>query len=370
MSRKNAHLSSDKVFLIYVAMILAFGLVMLTSASAPVGYERFNDAYYFIKNQIFKGVIPGIILLIIASKIYYDKWRQYSWWFYGFSLLLLVLVFIPGIGFELNGAHSWVDLGLIGFQPAELAKLAVIIMGAFLLSDKRRDLSDWQTGLLPILVILLIPCLLILVQPDLGTLSILGVIIFGMLYLARVPKIYLIVLGLLGIIAVAIMVFAAPYRMQRFTTFLHPELDPGGVGYHINQSFLAIGSGGWYGLGVGHSRQKFQYLPEVTADSIFAVVAEEIGFIFSSLIIVLILILGWRGLKVAKCAPDDFSRLVVGGVIIWIVWQSFLNIGAIIGIMPLTGVPLPFVSHGGSALSSLLLAVGIVLNISKQAKIN
>ena len=187
-----------------------------------------------------------------------------------------------------------------------------------------------------------------------------------MLYLAEVPKKYLAVMGLVGLLVMGGMVMAAPYRLQRLTTFLHPELDPQGQGYHINQAFLAIGSGGVWGLGLGHSRQKFQYLPEVSADSIFAVIAEETGFIFSIAFLVLILLIGWRGLKIAKQAPDEFGTLLTAGVVVWFVWQSFLNIGAMVGILPLTGVPLPFVSHGGSAMLVALTAVGMVASVSKK----
>ena len=174
-------------------------------------------------------------------------------------------------------------------------------------------------------------------------------------------------MGLIGAVVMAGMIFAAPYRLQRLSTFLHPELDPQGVGYHINQAFLAVGSGGVWGLGLGHSRQKFQYLPEVSADSIFAVIAEETGFVFSAGLVILILLIGWRGLKIAKKAPDEFSTLLVAGVMVWFVWQSFLNIGAMVGVLPLTGVPLPFVSHGGSAMLVALLAVGMVASVSKHS---
>jgi len=358
-------LKADRIFLIYILVLIVFGLVALTSASTPVGYEKFGDAYHFFKRQVFRGLIPGLVLFLIVAKINYKWFKRMSWIIYGVAIALLVLVFIPGIGFELNGAHSWIAIGPFNFQPSEFAKFAIIVMGANLLSDGRRDMSDWQTGLLPVLAILAPACLLVLLQPDIGTLSILVVIIFAMLYLGRVSWKYLSVLGMFAVIAFGAMVMVAPYRLQRFTTFLHPEIDPLGVGYQINQSFLAIGSGGPWGLGLGHSRQKYQYLPEVTSDSIFAVVAEEVGFIISSLIVLLILLIGWRGLKIAKNAPDGFSRLLVGGLVVWIVWQSFLNTGAIVGVLPLTGVPFPFVSYGGSAYVMSMIAVGIVVNISR-----
>ncbi len=359
----------DKVFLLYILALLSFGLIILTSASTPLGYDKFNDGYFFIKGQILNGVLPGLLLLYIFSKINYNFWKKSVWLLVGFTILLLILVFIPGVGLYLNGARSWISFGFINFQPSELAKLTMVVLAAFLFSDSRRDLSDWKTGLLPVLSVLAPIFLLVLAQPDLGTLSILVVIVFGMLYLSKVPKIYLTVLGSLLVLGFLSLIVIKSYRMERFTTFLHPELDPQGVGYHINQATLAIGSGGWAGLGVGHSRQKYQYLPEVAADSVFAVMAEEVGFLFSSLFLLLILFIGWRGLRIAKKSPDLFAKLLVSGIMIWLVWQSFLNIGAMVGILPLTGVPLPFVSHGGSALMVMLGACGIVLSVSREVNL-
>ncbi|MFA7653467.1 MAG: putative lipid II flippase FtsW [Candidatus Magasanikbacteria bacterium] len=366
-SHSPRHHHVDRTFVVYLGILVVFGLVALASASAPLGYEKFNDAYYYVKAQLTHGLLPGIVLFLIAMRITGKFWHRYSGIFYGVALLLLVLVFVEGLSTVINGSHSWLNIAGYTFQPSELAKLAVIIVLSKLLSDPSRDLTDWKNGLMPILAIIAPTLLLIIFQPDIGTLSILVVIVFVMLYLARLSKTYLLVLGLAVIIAFAALMFAAPYRVQRFTTFLHPELDPKGVGYHINQSFLAIGSGGLWGLGLGNSRQKFQYLPEVNADSIFAVMAEEIGFIFSSLFICLILFIGWRGLRIAKSVPDDFSRLMVGGIMTWFLWQSFLNIGAMVGVMPLTGVPLPFISHGGSSVMVMFLAMGIVVGVSRES---
>ncbi len=355
----------DRWFLIYLGILVIFGLIILTSASAPVGYEKFKDTYFFIKRQVWYGLLPGIIAFLFLARIKYDNWRKLSWVIYGVSLLLLALVFVPGVGMVINGSRSWLGLGPSTFQPSEFAKLAIVIMAASLLSEKTRLIHDWKNGLLPVLAILAPAFLLILLQPDVGTLSILVVIIFIMLYMARAPKIYLIILGLLGIIAFAGLMFAAPYRVARLTVFLHPELDPRGVGYHINQAFLAIGSGGFWGLGLGNSRQKFQYLPEASADSVFAVMAEETGFLISAAFVILVLLLCWRGLKIAKEAPDEFGRLLAGGVVVWIAWQSCLNVGAMVGILPLTGVPLPFVSHGGSAMMMAFAAMGLVAGVSR-----
>ena len=366
MSLRNITKKADRTFLGYILLWLLVGLVVLTSASGPVGYSKFGDTYFFIKRQIFYGVIPGLILFFILAKIKYENWRRLSGFVYLGALLLMVLVFIPGIGLELNGSRSWLNIFGYSFQPAEMAKLGMIIMAATLLSNKKRDLSDWQNGLLPVLAILAPILILVVLQPDIGTLSVLVVILFAMLFVARVPKMYLFVLAVLGAGVLVAMILAAPYRLQRLTVFLHPELDPQGVGYHINQAFLAIGSGGFWGLGLGNSLQKFQYLPEVSADSVYAVMAEELGFVFSAGLIILILATVWRGLKIAKNTEGDFGRLLVVGIITWFAWQSFLNIGAIVGVLPLTGVPLPFVSHGGSALMTALAAVGIVANVSRE----
>ncbi|HLD60859.1 MAG TPA: putative lipid II flippase FtsW [Patescibacteria group bacterium] len=362
--RVTAH--ADRRLLLYLGILLVFGLVALLSASGPMGIAKFNDSYFFLKRQLLFGLLPGSILFIIATKLDEEWWKKYAWYIYGLVLLLLSLVFIPGIGLEINGSHSWLHIFGLNFQPAELAKLAVIIMLARLLTEKDRDWQDWQNSLLPILAVVAPALLLILAQPDIGTASILVVIIFVMLYLARVPGKLLSILGVLGIAAFIGLVLVAPYRLKRLTTFLHPELHPQAQGYHINQAFVAVGSGGFWGLGYGNSRQKFQYLPEVNADSIYAVIAEEMGFVISAGIILLILLVCWRGLAVAKKAHTPFASLLVSGIMVWLVWQSFLNIGAMVGALPLTGVPLPFVSHGGSALMVALLAMGIVVRVSKS----
>jgi cell division protein FtsW len=356
----------DRIFLIYIIIITVFGLGALTSASGPLAYGKFHDSYFFVKRQIIFGLIPGLILGYFLSKFDFEKWRKVSWLPYVVSVFLLLLVFIPGIGTVINGARSWINIFGFNFQPAEVAKLGLIIFASYLLSDRKRNLQDWQMGLLPILTLLSPVVILILLQPDIGTLSIMLVILFGMLFEAKVPKKYLAVLGFLALAAFAVLVFIKPYRLQRITIFMHPELDPKGIGYQINQAFLAVGSGGFWGLGVGQSRQKFQYLPEVNSDSIFAIIAEETGFVISASLIILIMLIGLQGLKIAKNATSEFGRLLATGIVVWLGWQSFLNIGAMVGVLPLTGVPLPFISHGGSALMAELAAVGLMLNISKK----
>ncbi|MBI5729342.1 MAG: cell division protein FtsW [Candidatus Magasanikbacteria bacterium] len=360
---------ADRLFLLYLGILAVFGLMALMSASTPVGYAKFGDAYFFVKRQVLLGLIPGSVLFFLFAKLDYHVWRKLGWVLYGVTLLLLSLVFVPGIGVTINHSRSWLAVAGHNFQPVEIGKLALAIVLAILLSDGKRDWTNWQTSLVPVLAIIAPILFLVLLQPDVGTLSILVTIVFMALFIAKVPNKYLVWLGAAGAACFIGLVIAAPYRAARLTTFLHPELDPKGVGYQMNQAFLAIGSGGFWGLGFGHSRQKFQYLPEVSADSIFAVIAEENGFLVSFALVALILLLSWRGFAIAKHAPDSFGYLLVSAIMVWWVWQSFLNIGAMVGALPLTGVPLPFVSHGGSALTAALAAAGIVVSVSRQARV-
>ncbi|MFH1790312.1 MAG: putative lipid II flippase FtsW [bacterium] len=360
----------DKLFLALSGALLCFGLIMLTSASASIGYAQFGDTYYFIKNQLLHGVLFGLVLFLLFLHIKHKFWRKLAWLVYALSIILLILVFVPSVGLVINGAHSWINVfGLFSFQPSEFAKLALVIVLARMLSAKDFNVNNIKQGVLPIIFVVAPLIGLITAQPDIGTLSIICVIIFGMLFVGKMRLAHLSILTILGVVGIGALMLAAPYRVQRLTTFLHPELDPQGIGYQINQSFLAIGSGGLFGLGLGNSRQKFQYLPEVHADSIFAIIAEETGFVVSITFVFALLFFCLRGLKIAKKAPDDFSRLLVTGIMIWLIGQSFLNIGSMVGLFPLTGVPLPFVSHGGSALMVILASIGIVMCVSREARI-
>lgn len=358
---------TDYVLLSYFFVLLLFGLIMLTSASSVSAFDKFGDTYFFIKRQLVYGVLPGIVSFFIFSKLPYTLLKKVGMWIFYISMALLVAVLIPGVGATLNtGARSWLLIAGFSLQPAELVKLGMIFFLAHHLSQQGQKLDDLKEGFLPSLAFGLAPVALVVLQPDVGTASILFAICFGMFFIARAKMQYLSGLALVAVIAFLLLIAVAPYRAARFTTFLHPELDPQGIGYHINQAFLAIGSGGWLGLGLGHSQQKFQYLPEVHADSIFAVIAEETGFFFTSGLIILLVLIALRGMKVAKYSRDDYSRLLAAGIIIWLTIQSFFNIAAMVGLMPITGVPLPFVSHGGSALVIALTAVGVLINISRM----
>lgn len=358
--------NTDYILLVYWLILLIFGLLMLTSASAPVGYERFGDKYFFIKRQLLFGVLPGLVAFLISTKLPYRYIRLAAAPAFFGTVLLLLLVLIPGIGASFGtGAKSWLALGSYSFQPAEFAKLGLILFLAAFVSKLGRDIQELR-GFALALGVAFLPLLFVILQPDVGTASILFAITFGMLVMSGARWLHLAGLALFGVGAFVLLIIVAPYRAARLTTFLHPELDPLGIGYHINQAFLAIGSGGWFGLGLGHSRQKFEYLPEVHADSIYAVMAEEMGFLFAAGVVVLLVLLAYRALDHAKKRNDLFSSLVIGGIIVWFLVQSFLNIGAMVGILPLTGVPLPFMSHGGTALMIGMAAMGLLINLARR----
>ncbi|PIR93619.1 putative lipid II flippase FtsW [Candidatus Falkowbacteria bacterium CG10_big_fil_rev_8_21_14_0_10_39_11] len=353
------------------ATILLFGLIILTSAGSALGYEKFNDSYYFIRHQILFGLIPGIILLLFFSKLHYEKLKKIANPLLFLSIILLIIVFIPGIGAQYGTAHSWINLGGFSFQPSELVKLTFLLYLANWLSKRgETGVRDFYYGLLPFVFLIGIISVLMLLQPDMGTLSIIIFMCLAVFFASGARFKHVIGLIGAGFLSIFLLIKSAPYRAARLTTFLQPELDPLGIGYHINQAFLAIGSGGIFGRGFGHSRQKFSYLPEVTGDSIFAIMAEELGFIFAFFLIALFAFLMYRGFQVAEKTSDSFGKLVATGIISWFSFQAFFNICSMVGLMPITGVPLPFVSSGGTSLAIAMAAMGILINISKHTKQN
>lgn len=285
----------------------------------------------------------------------------------GLSIVLLVAVFLPGVGFRHNGAARWINLGFTSLQPSEPIKLALILFLASWFEKKGDDVRDLYKGTLPFLAIVCVVAGLILIQPDMGTASVI-VSTAGIMFLtAGASATHIMGLVLVGMAGIWGLIMAAPYRMARLTIFLNPSSDSSGAGYQIRQALVAIGSGGIFGLGFGRSIQKFNYLPEAATDSIFAVISEELGLIRAGMLVFVILLFVLRGYKIAKEAPDVFARLTAAGITTWVAAQSFINILAILGLMPLTGVPLPFISYGGTSLVMLLAACGILLNISKHA---
>jgi len=356
----------DYTLIIVMIMIVGVGLILLWSASAVISYQKFQDSYYYLKHQILFGLIPGVILLFLCSKINYNFFRKISFILFLGTIILLLLVFVPEIGYSCGKTRSWLKLGGISFQPSELLKIALIIYLAAFFEKQGKKIKSFSQGFLPFIFILGIVALLLIMQPDIGTLGIVILIALVIYFVAgaKIGHLFLIILA--GALGLFLLIKTASYRMERFMVFLNPSVDPQGIGYHINQALIGIGSGGMFGVGLGHSRQKFAYLPEVYGDSIFAIIAEELGFILTVGLIILFVALAIRGFKIAKNAPDKFSQLVAVGITSWIIFQTFINIMAMIGLIPLTGLPLPFISYGGSALAVLLASMGILINISKQ----
>jgi cell division protein FtsW len=356
----------DFVLIVLIAVLTIIGLIMISSASVVMSRMLTGrDNYYFFMQLAAAGI--GLVLLYICSKIDYRFWAKIAPFLLVISIILLIVVFLPGIGSSHNGASRWINLGFTNLQPAEPIKLALILYLAAWFEKKGSDLRSLTKGTLPFLVIVGIIAGLIIIQPDMGTAAVVVSTAGIMFFVAGASLVHVGSLLLAGIASVWVLIKAAPYRMARLTIFLNPSTDSTGAGYQIKQALVAVGSGGIFGLGFGRSIQKFNYLPEAATDSIFAIISEELGLIRAGIIIVIILLFVLRGYKIAREAPDTFSRLTAVGITTWVAAQSFINIMAILGLMPLTGVPLPFISYGGTSLVMLLAACGILLNISKHA---
>lgn len=344
-----------------------FGLIMIASASAVVAYEKFEGArdYYYVYRQAIALVI-GFVLMSLFSNINYLKLKKPALGIMIGSIVLLILVFLPGIGVESKGAQRWINLGFTTLQPSELVKVTFIIYLSAWLESRRDQLGSIVGALLPFVAMLGIVALLIILQPDLGTLTIIILTSSIMFYTAGAPKWQIGSLGLLLFTIFIIFIRSAQYRWERFITFLNPSSQTLDQGYHVNQAFLAVGQGGFWGRGFGQSLQKMRYLPETHTDSIFAIIAEELGFLRSSLVVVAFVYLFILGANIARKAPDTFGRLLALGLSASIVIQAFVNIAAMLGLIPLTGVTLPFISFGGTSLVITFIQIGILLNISKN----
>lgn len=355
----------DYILLALVLVLVIFGLIMVASASVVKGFQDIGDGYYYAKHQLFYGALPGLLLFFILGKFYYRRWEKFALPLLVLSFGVLLAVFIPALSVSAGGATRWVSTSFFSFQPAEFAKIGFIVYLAVWFNKKGNKMTDFNETFVPFLVLLGLIGFLIIKQPNLGMLSIIVSSSLALYFVAG-GKISHFIFLIVGIIAVFIVfVKTSAYRMKRFDVYLYPELDPLGKGYQINQALLAIGSGGLFGLGFGRSGQKYNYLPEPFGDSIFAIMAEEIGFIGIMIFFAFFLFFLIRCINIAKNAPDNLSKLLVSGLTVIIAAQFFMNIGAITRLIPLTGVPLPFISYGGSALISTLAGVGIIFNISR-----
>lgn len=353
--------------LVITLILLVFGLVVLSSAGIVEGQKKFGSPYYYLTKQVLYGVLPGLLLFFLFSRIDYRFWRKTSLLILFGSLLLMILVFIPEIGIGLKGANRWVNLWGISFQPSEVLKLAMVIYLAAWFGSRDERIKNWSYSAAPFFVVISFIGLLLAMQPDVGTLAVVVLIALGIYFAAGSNLKHLLAIVAIFVIALAGLIFIEPYRLDRITTFFDPSFDPRGISYQLNQSLIAIGSGGLFGNGFGESTQKFGFLPEVVNDSIFAIIVEELGFVGAMALIALLIFLSHTLVSIAKSTSDKFGSLLVIGMSTWIVGQAFINIAAVSGLAPLTGIPLPFVSHGGTAVMALMAGLGIVYNIARKS---
>lgn len=360
----------DRQLLISVLLLVGAGFLIFLSAS--LGLLARDSAHFssIAFKQIFFGLVPGLVALFAFANINYLYWRRAAFWFLVFSILLNLIIFIPGVGLTHGGATRWLLIGSFSFQVSEVLKIAAVMYFAAWLSMAKEKINDFKHGFLPLLIMLAAVSLLCLVQPDTDTLVVISSALVAM-YLAGGGKWrHIGSLVLIAMLGLTILAFTRPYVMSRIQTFIDPSAQSQGSGYQIQQSLIAIGSGGFTGRGFGQSIQKFNYLPEPVGDSIFAVAAEEFGFLGSIMLVLLYVFFAMRSLKIARAANHTFGGLLAVGIITFIMVQSFINIGAMVGVLPLSGIPLLFVSQGGTALLFVLAEAGILLNISRYAKVN
>lgn len=347
-----------------VLLISLFGILMIYSASNVWASYKFNDPYKFVKNQGLFFII-GVILMFIISKVNYQYYYQKANIILLICFILLILVLIPGIGTVRNGSKSWFGIGSFGIQPSEFAKLGLIIFVSKYLANNEKSVKDIKKGVLPILGLTLLFFGIIMLQPDFGTGTIIVISIIGLLFIAGVSMKFFLSIALIGIIGVAGLIAIAPYRLARILSFLNPWKDPLGSGFQIIQSLYAIGPSGLFGLGFGNSIQKHFYLPEPQTDFIFSIISEEFGFLGILIIVTLFLLIIITSFKISMKANNLFGKYLCFGITFQMSFQALLNLMVVVGLIPVTGVTLPFLSYGGSSLLITLCSMGIILNISR-----
>jgi cell division protein FtsW len=346
-------------------VLVSVGVVMVYSASAILAADRFGDPYYFLKRQLFWAVL-GLGGLWAALALDYTRLERAALPLLAVATLLLVLVLVPPFGQAINGTRRWLRFGIVSFQPVELAKLAYVIYLAGYLARAGERIHDFRRGLLQPVLVGAALAALVLRQPDLGNSFTLMALAFMLLFLAGALPRHLLLVAVPALPVLAVAVYVAPYRWRRVLTFLNPEADPLRSGFQIIQSYLAIGSGGLLGRGLGGSKQKLFYLPEPHTDFVFSVIGEELGLVGGLAVVALFMVLIWRGLRVGLRAPDLFGAYLALGITAMLATEAIVNLGVVTGSLPTKGLPLPFISFGGSALFTTLLATGILLNISQH----
>ncbi|KKQ91743.1 MAG: Stage V sporulation protein E [Microgenomates group bacterium GW2011_GWC1_39_7b] len=346
----------DKKLFWLILFFVALGLIFVADASAPQALNAYGDKFFLLRQQVVWAIV-GIVTLFITINVHYSFWEKIATPFFFLSILFLLAVLLPHLSFAALGARRWISIGAFNFQPSEIIKLSLAIYLAKIAAKNKGAASYF----IPLVLV----TGLIMLQPDLGTTLVVAVIGLSQIFISGVNLLYFLGALITGALGTIGLILVSPYRRDRLLTFFETTSDPLGKGYHIRQILLALGSGGIFGVGLGASRQKYLFLPEASTDSIFAVIAEELGLIGSVAIISLYIYLFVKGVKIARSAPDKFSKVLAIGIVAWISGQAFLNIASMVSITPLTGIPLPFLSYGGTSLVMILSACGILLNISK-----
>lgn len=362
-------LKVDRVFLILIIILVVVGILIFLSAA--LGILPNNELKFFsiIKTQVFYVFVFGFLALFIGTKIDYKYYKKYSIILFILALLFTLTVFIPGLGFYYNGAHRWINLFGLSFQPAEVLKFTSVVLIAAYCSKYSKQFKNMKIGFIPFLSFVILIGIALLLQPDFGTFFVVLAPAFIVYFIGGAKIRDIIILVVSGILLFLILIQARPYMKERVLTFIEPDRESLGAGYHLNQSLIAIGSGGIFGRGIGQSIQKFNYLPEQISDSIFAVYAEELGFIGGVLLLALFLGIIMRAVFISKRVNDSFGKLLIIGIISTLFFQMALNLGSAIGLAPLTGVPLPLISKGGTSMIFLMFELGVLLNISRYRAI-
>ncbi|MGH9247502.1 MAG: putative lipid II flippase FtsW [Acidimicrobiales bacterium] len=355
------------LLLAMVGVLNLIGIVMVLSASSVIALRETGSSWFYFKREL-AWVAVGSVAMVAAMRIDYHRWRRLSVPLLVGAIVLLLLVLVPSAGVTVNGSSRWLDLGALTVQPSEFAKLAVILFAADLLARRWKRRDDSRLTLRPVLIVFALVAALLLVQPNLGTTLVLALIVFGILFAAGVPTVPLSGYALAGAGAAVALALGEGYRRRRLLAFVDPWSDPLNTGYQTIQSQVSLASGGLVGVGLGASRAKWGFLPYAHTDFIYAIIGEELGLLGASLVVGLFLAIGYLGIRTALLAPDPFGRVLAAGITTWFCGQAFVNIGAVIGILPITGVPLPFVSFGGSSLVAAMAAAGVLLNIARHAK--
>lgn len=356
------------IYLFFAVLILiGIGLIMIYSSSYIWAEYKFNDAFKYVKHQGLFTIV-GMFLIFIISKIDYKIYYEKAGVIFGICIVLLILVLIPGIGSIRNGSRSWFGIGSFGIQPSEFAKIGLIILTSKYLSNSNKFIKDIKKGVIPILGLTLFVFGLIMLQPDFGTGMIIVVSIIAMMFVAGVNIKFFIGLGAIGVVGIVVLILIAPYRMDRITSFLNPWSDPLGTGFQIIQSLYAIGPGGLLGQGFLNSRQKHFYLPEPQTDFIFSILSEEFGILGVVIVAILFLLVLYRGIKISLNCDNLFGKYLAFGMVFQILIQAVMNLMVVIGLIPVTGVTLPFLSYGGSSLLVSMVSIGMILNISRHQK--